>query len=456
MPDARLFQALMVATAACLYGNPVAADSAPPPRPNIIFLLADDLRWDALGSTGNRLARTPHIDSLAATGTLFRNHFVTTSICCASRASLLSGQYARRHGIHDFSTPFSARALAQTYPLLLRAAGYRTGFIGKFGVGERLPDKEFDLWRGFPGQGDYYAKGDSIHLTRRMGDQSLEFLASTDPRPFCLSVSFKAPHAQDNTEREFPPDPRDEALFARDRFPVPETAQEKYFLALPDFVQRSEGRTRWRRRFANPDMYQRTVRDYHRLVAGIDREVGRLVAALRERGLADKTLLVFSSDNGFFLGERGLAGKWLMYEPSIRVPLIVVDPFVPGKHARTSDAMTLNIDIAPTLLDYAGLPLPATMQGRSLRPLVRETQTTWRADWFYEHHTLPAIIPPSEGVRTERWKYLRWVGVTPAVEELYDLQVDPLETANLAASKEHGDTLADLRLRWSRLRKDLE
>jgi arylsulfatase A-like enzyme len=446
----------LIAAAVCLSCQ-VAADSGAAARPNIIFLLADDLRWDALGCTGNELARTPNIDSLAASGTVFRNHFVTTSICCASRASLFSGQYARRHGINDFSTPFSARALAQTYPLLLRASGYRTGFIGKFGVGERMPDKEFDYWRGFPGQGDYFAKGDPVHLTRKMGDQTVEFLAATDPRPFCLSVSYKAPHAQDNATREFPPDPHDESLLADVRFPVPQTAKEKYFLALPEFVQKSEGRVRWQRRFANEDMFQRTVRDYHRLVTGIDREVGRLLAELRRRGLTDKTVVVFSSDNGFFFGERGMAGKWLMYEPSIRVPLIVSDPLAPaGTRGREVAAMSLNIDIAPTLLDYAGLPAPPSMQGRSLRPLVRGEKPDWRNDWFYEHHTLPKIIPPSEGVRTERWKYLRWVDVAPIIEELYDLKADPMETTNLVASGEHRQTLEHLRRRWSLLRKELE
>src|SRR5262249_22692652 len=163
-------------------------------RPNILFLLADDLRWDALGCTGNRLARTPNIDALAAGGGVFRNHFVTTSICCVSRASILSGQYARRHKINDLFTPFSPAAFARPYPTRLRAAGYRTGFIGKFGVGERMPEKEFDYWKGFPGQGRYFEKDDPTHLTQRMGDQTLEFLSAGGEQPFCLSVSFKAPH----------------------------------------------------------------------------------------------------------------------------------------------------------------------------------------------------------------------------------------------------------------------
>jgi arylsulfatase A-like enzyme len=420
-------------------------------------LLADDMRWDALGCTGNRLGRTPNLDALAARGVVFRNHFVTTSICCVSRASIFSGQYARRHKINDFVTPFTPEAFARTYPALLRAAGYRTGFIGKFGVGEKMPEKEFDYWKGFPGQGHYFEKGETTHLTKRMGDQAMEFLLAGDPRPFCLSVSFKAPHVEDNAKREFPPDPRDEKLFSDVTFPVPETARPKFFEELPEFVQKSEGRKRWKIRFATPEMYQRTVRDYNRLVFGLDREVGRILDALRERGLSDKTLVVFTSDNGFFFGERGMAGKWLMYEPSIRVPLIVCDPSAAaGAHGRSSDEMTLNIDFAPTLLDYAGVAAPPAVQGRSLRPLVRGEKAAWRDEWFYEHHTVTDIIPPSEGVRTQRWKYLRWDGVKPAVEELYDLKTDPQEEHDLAASAEHRATLEDLRGRWARLRKELE
>jgi arylsulfatase A-like enzyme len=204
-------------------------------------------------------------------------------------------------------------------------------------------------------------------------------------------------------------------------------------------------------------MFQRTVADYYRLVTGLDREVGRILAALRERGVADDTLVVFTSDNGFFFGERGMAGKWLMYEPSIRVPLVIADPRSPDRaRGRTEDAMTLNVDFAPTLLDYAGVAVPASMQGRSLRPLVQGENVAWRGEWFYEHRTLPKMIPPSEGVRTDRWKYLRWVGVEPVGEELYDLKADPAEEHNLAADTQHRPTLDGLRYRWSRLRNELK
>src|SRR5262249_47807692 len=146
----------------------------------------------------NQVVRTPHLDALAAHGVVFRNHFVTTSICCVSRASIFSGQYLRRHGVNDFSTDFTPAAFARTYPALLRAAGYRTGFIGKYGVGVTMPVKEFDYWRGFPGQGRYFEKDEKEHLTHRMGEQALEFLQGGDgTRPFCLSISFKAPHCQD-------------------------------------------------------------------------------------------------------------------------------------------------------------------------------------------------------------------------------------------------------------------
>jgi arylsulfatase len=439
---------------AVLAATPAPAAERPP---NVLFLLADDLRWDGLGCTGNPVVRTPHIDSLAARGVTFRNHFVTTSICCVSRASIFSGQYARRHGINDFQTPFSPAAFAKTYPALLRAAGYRTGFIGKYGVGNAMPEKEFDYWRGFPGQGRYLDKARPGHLTAKIGDQALEFLAGDSAKPFCLSVSFKAPHAQDGAPREFPPDPRDEKLYADATIPVPRTADPKFFNLLPKFAQESEGRRRWARRFDTPEHFQQTARDYFRLVTGIDREVGRMLDDLKNRGLTDNTLVVFTSDNGFFLGERGMADKWLMYEPSIRVPLIVADPRRPGTHGKSVEPMTLNIDFAPTLLDYAGLPVPAAMQGRSLRPLGSgDRPADWRTEWFYEHHTQPKILPPSEGVRTERWKYLRWVSADPVVEELYDLRADPQEEHDLVADPVHKATLDELRQRWERLRTEVK
>ena len=434
-------------------------DAAPETlRPNLLFILADDLRWDAVGFTGNRVVQTPNLDRLAKRGTIFGNAFVTTSICCVSRASIMAGQAERRHGIGDFTNSFTKSCWAQTYPALLRQAGYRTGFVGKFGVGTdaavKAMEAEFDFWRGLPGQGGlFFATNDSTHThaTARFGNQALEFLREAKPgQPFCLSVSFTAPHARDGQPREFAPDPRDELLYANVRIKLPQTATDEDYLRLPAAVRTSEGRKRWARRFATPEMFQATVKDYYRLITGIDREVGKMISLLEERGLATNTVVVFASDNGFALGDRGLSDKWFLYEESIRVPLLIADLRLPaGRQARENMAMVLNIDLAPTLLDYAGLRIPEAMQGRSLRGFVEKRDVpAWRREWFYEHHYDPRIIPPSEGVRTERWKYIRYVNESPPVEELFDLKRDPLERRNLAGQATHAATLAQLRERW--------
>jgi arylsulfatase A-like enzyme len=438
---------------------PVTA--APAAAPNLLFILADDLRWDALGFMGNRVVQTPNLDRLARRGTIFRNAFVTTSICCVSRASIMAGQAERRHGIADFATAFKPGQWAKTYPALLRQGGYRTGFIGKFGVGTDAAIKamapEFDYWRGLPGQGGlFFATNDPTrtHATLRMGGQALEFLREVEPRkPFCLSISFNAPHARDGQPREFPPDLRDESLYADVQIKPPVTASEEFHRLLPEPVQNCEGRKRWERRFATPEMFQATVKDYYRLVTGLDREVGRILQLLEERGLATNTVVIFTSDNGFAFGDRGLADKWFLYEESIRVPLVIADLRGPARRqARTVEPMVLNIDLASTLLDYAGLPVPDTMQGRSLRGFVDKRRVRdWRTEWLYEHHFGPKIIPPSEGVRTECWKYIRYINESPAIEELFDLQQDRWERRNLAKETKFAGTLAQLRERWKAL-----
>ena len=428
-------------------------------RPNIVFILADDLRWNTLGCMGDTIIQTPNLDQLAAQGALFRNCFATTSISCVSRASIFTGQYERRHGIPNFSKALSASQWAQTYPALLRQAGYRTAFIGKFGVGGQsaiaLKAGEFDFWRGVPGQGGRYfiepTDPTQTHATARFGNQALEFLKGcTNNQPFCLSLSFNAPHARDGEKREFQPDLRDENRYATNQIPHPPTANREFFERLQPFVQKSEGHHRWTNRFATDEKFQRTMRDYYRLVTGIDREIGRIRNELAQRHLDGNTLIIFTSDNGWFAGDRELADKWLMYEESIRLPLVIYDPRLPpAQRGKTVDAMTLNLDIAPTILDIARLPVPKEMQGRSLFPLlITNALNDWRKEFFYEHHYAPEIIPPSEGIRTERWSFIHWLPPNPEVEELYDLAVDPLEAHNLANDSQHAETLADLRARW--------
>ena len=433
----------------CLAGLARAAD-----RPNIIVLVADDLRWDTFGWAGHPVVKTPNIDRLAADGVRFTNNFCTTSICSISRASIFSGQYESRHGIDDFAKNFSPEAWRRTYPALLRAHGYHTGFIGKFGVGNQMPQDQFDYWKGFPGQGNYLGK--DKHLTAIMGDQAVEFIRmQRGTQPFCLSVSFKAPHADDGKPREFPPDPQDEELYANITIPPPRLADSNYFAALPEFLRQSENRTRWERRFATPEMYQKTCKDYFRLVTGMDREIGRIMEALRDTRLDSNTLIIFTSDNGFFLGERGFAGKWLMFEESIRTPLIIRPP-KPSTAPLTVNAMVLNIDLAPTILDYAKIEIPSAMQGKSLRPWLQGKTAPWRKEFFYEHHFIFGDkIPPVEGIRAERWKYVRYVR-NGGVEEFYDLFLDPYEEKNLASNPKYESRLRDFRKKWEKMREQLK
>ncbi len=255
--------------------------------------------------------------------------------------------------------------------------------------------------------------------------------------------------------REYTPDLRDETLYTNAFIPHPPTATDAYFDRLPKSVQTSEARKRWHWRFDAPEKFQHNTKDYFRLISGIDREIGRIRAELDKRGLASNTVIIFTSDNGYAIGDRGLAGKWFMYEESLRDPLIIFDP---RQHAatrnRSENAMTLNIDFAPTMLDLAGLAAPDGMQGRSLVPLVRDHHPSdWRTEFFYEHHFGPNILPPSEGVRTERWSYIRWINETAPIEELYDLQDDALEAHNLAADPAHAQTLDQLRARWEHYRQ---
>lgn len=438
-----------VAIAWLLSGTLAAAEVVR--RPHIVLLLADDMRWDLMGCAGHPVVQTPSLDRLASQGVMFTQSFCTTSICAVNRASLLTGQYASRHRVLNFATPVAGEAFAETFPAALRRAGYYCGFVGKWGLGGPLPKNEFDFWEGFGGQGRFFEKEGGEHLTARQAKQALRFLAEapTD-RPFFLYVSFKAPHAQDGAAREFPPDPRHESLYANVTVPEPPTATPEAFAALPPFIQNSENRTRWQRRFATPEMYQATTKDHFRLITGMDEAVGRIIQALHDRGIAEHTVVIFTGDNGFFLGEHGLAGKWLMHEESIRVPLLILGPApITAPPARRLDAMVLSVDVAPTIFDLAGLPVPASVQGQSLKPLLIGERPAWRNEFFYEHHyDHGGRIPPSEGVRDTRWKYVRYLAADPPVEHLFDLQTDPHEQHNLADQPEHREQLEEMRRRW--------
>ena len=387
----------------------------------------------------------------------FTNCFCTTSICCTSRASFLSGQYARRHHIWGFQTHFTAEAFAKTFPALVRRAGYRTGFIGKWGGSDPLPEGEYDYWAGFARQGSYFQNDDPSkdeHLTRRLTNKALEFLEQcSDDEPFCLQLSYKAPHCQDRHDPQFPYDTSLENLYSDVQIPPPSSASRADFERLPKFLQNSEARRRWTLRFDGDEMYQESVKAYYRLITGVDISVGKILDALRHHGFDRNTVVIFVSDNGYYLGEHGLAGKWFMHEPSIRLPLIIYDPRLPEeRHGATQDEMVLNIDIAPTILSVARIAPPTSMQGRNLMPLVRGTPVArWRSEFLYEHLLKHSAIAQTEGVRTQRWKYVRYPSEKPVYEELFDLASDPGEENNLAKNEKWRDKLVELRTRCNRL-----
>lgn len=426
---------------------------------NIILLVTDDQRYDALGCMGNEIIRTPHLDRLAGDGTLFPNAFTTTPICPSSRASIFTGVHTKCHGVVDFATPLSDVMIRHSYPSLLRDAGYWTGFVGKYGVGKDLPESAFDSFLGFPAQGDYFPHGEESgpHLTSILAGQAVEFLESRpSDRPFCLSVSFKAPHGQKGDARKFVHDHAYDGLYDDVTIPPPDKAEREWFDKLPAFFQNVGGRKGWELTLEDPEQYQQMVKRYFRLITGVDNALGRIRAALDAHGLADDTVILFTSDHGFFLGERQLTGKWLMYEESIRVPLIAYDPTVdPASRRRRANEMVLNVDIAPTIAGLAGVKAPGFVTGRDFAPLLVHDNADWRSEAFFEHHYSPkGAIPESEGVRLDHlqfgcWKYIRYTMVDPPIEELYNLESDASEHHDLAANPDFADVLDRCRERWS-------
>lgn len=425
----------------------------PGARPNIIFILTDDQRWDALGYAGNELAHTPEMDALAQAGAYFQHAVVTTPICSASRASIFSGVHERTHRYTFQTGPIKAHLMETSYPKILRESGYHTGFYGKFGVNYDGLDQLFDVYESYdrgphPDRRGYFYKvldGEPVHLTRYTGQRALEFIEGAPrDKPFCLSLSFSAPHAQDSAPDQYFWQESTDGLYQNMDMPGPSLGGAEYFERLPKPVRDGFNRLRWTWRYDTPEKYQHSVKGYYRMIAGIDLELGKIRATLEKEGLDQSTVILLMGDNGYFLGERQMAGKWLMYDNSVRVPLIVYDPRV-DEH-RDVSRMALNIDVPSTLLDLAGVPRPATWQGQSLLPLVRGEKPNWERDAVLVEHLWEfESIPPSEGVRTDDWKYFRYCN-DPSTEELYDLAADPRETRNLVNDERYRQRLDAMRV----------
>ena len=420
---------------------------------NVVVLYADDWRHDTLGAAGNPVVKTPHLDRLAADGVRFTQNCVTTSICGVSRATLLTGQWMSRHGCKAFTkfdTPW-----AETYPGLLRAEGYHVGHVGKWHNG-KFPADEYDFGTAYHGKHWYNVDGRRVHVTQRNEDDALEFLQQRPKdKPFCLTVAFFATHAEDSNPLQFLPQPQSMELYKDATVPVPVNATQASWERLPPFFDaKNEGRNRWTWRFDSPEKYQTMMKNYYRLASEVDSTCGRVLAKLKEQGVLDDTLVIFTTDNGYYHAEHGLADKWYPHQESIRVPLIVRDPRMPAaKRGTTNDAFTLSVDLAPTLLAYAGVAAPERMQGRDMAPLyLAAEKPDWRSEFFYEHATLrnKNFIPASEALVRKDWKYMAWPDFE--YEQLFDLKADPREENDLARDPKHADRLAEMRTRFAELK----
>lgn len=432
-------------------------------RPNIIFLLTDDQRWDAMGAMGNSIIQTPNMDKLANAGVLFKNAYVTTSICCVSRASILTGQYESKHHINDFNTDLSTESISNSYPALLKNVGYNTGFIGKFGVGLHPPEQIFDFFvnseAGEKTQPNYITigkNGKKIHDTDTLSNAIQDFLTGygKDKKPFCLSVSFKAPHEQDGNPPTYVIQPKFKDYYKEVTIPYPVTADPKYWEQFPSFFQTdiNFGRARWKGLLGTPELYQENVKNYYRLVTGVDDAIGRMMEKLEQMGIAKNTIIIVMGDNGMFLGEHGMEGKWWGYEESVRVPLLIYNPNSPDKIKQyKATQIALNIDIAPTILGMAGVQAPKAMQGVNLFNLL-ENKIPERKDFFYQYYFLGGTqLPRQEGVVTQRFKYMNYIEHN--YEELFDTRLDPHETQNLAKDPKYNVELVLLRKRYHELKK---
>ncbi|WP_298767187.1 family 78 glycoside hydrolase catalytic domain [uncultured Polaribacter sp.] len=446
----------------CAYCAVNAQSQATSEKPNIIFILTDDQRFDAIGYAGNKFVETPEMDDLAKKGTYFKTAIVTTPICAASRTSILTGLYERSHNFNFQTGNVRDEYMDESYPRLLKDNGYYTGFYGKYGTRYNHLDKQFDEYESYDRnnrfkdrRGYYYKKlnGEIVHLTRYTGQKALDFIDKNadNKEPFCLSLSFSAPHAHDGAPKQyFWQEPLD-AMLEGTTMPEPELADDKYFLAQPKIVRDGFNRLRWTWRYDTPEKYQHSLKGYYRMISGIDLEIKKIRAKLKEKGQDKNTVIIVMGDNGYFLGERQFAGKWLMYDNSVRVPLIVFDPRE-NTHQDIDD-MVLNIDVTQTIADLAGVKAPESWQGKSLMPIVRkEKQSIERDTILIEHIWDFDNIPPSEGVRTKKWKYFRYVN-DKTIEELYNLEKDPQEIKNLVGKRKYRKVLANLRAKTEELIK---
>ena len=435
---------------------PVLATAAD--RPNIVFFFADDQTTSTLGCYGHPLVETPNIDNLAHRGTRFTNAFVSHSICWVSRTTILTGLTGRSYGTPGTRDLARPEAVSELYSDILRQHGYRTGYFGKWHAkmpkGYRRED-HFDEFVAV-GRNPFYKKqpdGSLRHETEVIVDHGIEFIRNhPKDKPFALNMWFNACHAEDSDRRpgigHFPWPRAVDGLYEDDNIAPPRLNDPEIFNSQPDFLKTTINRERFFWRWNTDEKYRTNMRAYLRMVSGIDGAIGRFLKALEDAGLADNTIIVYSADNGYHMGNRGFAGKWSHYEESLRVPLIIMDPRVSASHqGQVTDAIALNLDLPATFLDWAGITQPARYQGHSLSPIVdRQQPADWRTESFHEHFAVRGRIPPFEGLRNQNFKYVRYVD-HDNYEFLHDLKNDPDELVNLVDDPAHQAVLEAMRKR---------
>ncbi|MFV1964921.1 MAG: sulfatase [Pirellulaceae bacterium] len=474
-----LSQLVFLLAAMPVSGQSAAVDAAAQSRPNVVFVLTDDQRWNCLGLADGSVMSTPNIDRLGREGVYFRNAFCTTSLCSPSRASILGGLYAHRHGVSNNFTEYPVDL--PTFPRQLQKAGYQTAYVGKYHMGEKNDDKRpgFDYFVTHQGQGQYFdntfcfnggerreIKG---YYTNVITDLAMDWMEKRQAdKPFLLYMGHKAPHSF------YYPESKYEHAFDRVDVRYPLTAfhledNPKWYLARldtwhgiygpifdyrKDFPDRSaEGVLRF------ADM----VRAYRGTILSVDDSVGRIYEYLERIGELDNTLFIFTTDNGLLEGEHGMVDKRTMHEASIRLPLVVRCPGLTAPDApKVIDEQVLTVDFAPTILDICGAEPLQYVHGKSWKKLVQTGDADWRKSWYYEYNYEKQFpyTPNVRGVRTDRWKYIRYPHGDGSPDrhmaELYEIRSDPNETRNLIMEPQYAPVVAQLRQELDRLIREAD
>ncbi len=447
-------------------------------RPNVIVIVVDDLRWDELGIAGHPYLETPNIDRLAREGAWLTNAFHAVPLCSPNRASILTGQYPSRHGIIDNVARNRMSHRLETFPQALQRAGYETGFLGKWHMGnDPTPRPGFDYWSAIPGQGrsidpELYEDG-RIHtvegyITDVLTDRAVKFIERERDReqPFFLYIGHKAIHpdavqlddgsVDPSGERGYVPAPRHLGRYEEMVFPrrpnvasSPEELTDKPALRRALERKYSDEMIEMFGSILDLGTSEETIRRRAEMLLAVDESMGRIVDALDAKGILDETFIIFTSDNGYFYGEHSLSVERRMpYEESIRTPFIIRYPALVNAGSQI-DELVVSVDIAPTVLDVAGAPIGDHIQGRSLVPLLRGTAEDWRQSVFIEFYTYENPFPwlldmDYRAIRTSRYKYIHWMQY-PDENELYDLEQDPYEMRNLIDDPRIAGVVSDLR-----------